>query len=91
MALTASEKRRAGKWWVHEAILKPKLGCAVYKQLIAEALVSVEGWLAAAPGAGASNGAALVAALPTAFKNNTSLTQKELLVAAVMMVRAGQI
>jgi len=92
MALTNPQKRAAGKWWIYHAFSNPNATATVHKDDIVAALDAVDAWFTTAPdGGSATNQVSLNNALPAAAKNNLSTTQKELLLAAVVLARAGEI
>ena len=95
MALTDTQKKLAGKWWIREVFRKPKLPAPAHYGDIKQAIEEADAWIDAAPAGGASNAAAFVSSIHPGIKTKLSGAgfnvgdSLALLLAAVAQVRSG--
>ncbi len=93
MALSNADKLLAGKWFVRNAWKKTRKPARSDIIVLAATITSVDDWFDASPAGDVapSRVASLIAALPTAFDNNSDATEKAMMVAAVALARAGEL
>ena len=89
MALLDSDKLAVARRWAQREFVNGEAVANMHLNEIVEAVTAIDGWWDAAPGAGASNQASIIAILPLTFKNSTSSDQKISLLTLVLERRQG--
>lgn len=90
--MTVQEKKNLVRWFCNRAFQRNRETARVDVVQIYDAMSAVDDWFDAAPALGGStNQAQLVAALPMAFAQGSTATQKSLILAAVVLGRTGSL